>query len=163
MNTKELIDAAAAMLGGYAKLARALGVTPQKVNAWKTGTSCPLHVQAEIAHFAGLNWREHVCKVIAEKAGKVLASFVAGAVGMLTFGGSDDAAAAGVGLTHDTNHAYVYYVNSWAGPGGVAMAVRPCETAPLWCPERDMRYRTVPGLTMLRHADTAAAAAPRVS
>lgn len=77
---KELIDAAASVAGSYSEVARRLGVSPQQVQHWKGLKPCPLHVQAQLAAMAGLDWKTHVCDVIAAKPGNAIATVAAVAV-----------------------------------------------------------------------------------
>ena len=46
----EMFDLARLLLGSYAEVARALGVSPQRVHDWRTGSKpCSLHVQCGLA------------------------------------------------------------------------------------------------------------------
>jgi hypothetical protein len=74
MTTAELIKLAGQTLGSEYRVAQALEVTPQRVNAWKHGRAkCSPEQQALIAACAGLDPRDHlVAAVLAKHQGTPL-------------------------------------------------------------------------------------------
>lgn len=75
MSLSELIQAAAQASGGQAALAKALGVSPNRVTDWKTGVrTCPLHVQAQIANLAGEDAKEWVWSAVCRQMGRATAA-----------------------------------------------------------------------------------------
>lgn len=67
-NVKTLIDSAVKVVGSKSKLARALGVTPQKVNGWISGEStCSPEDRARLAGFAREDALQELVRATLEK------------------------------------------------------------------------------------------------
>ena len=116
---EELIDKAASVVGSYAEVARRLGVKPQHVNNWKRLKPCPLHVQAQLAAMAGLDWKSHVCDVIAEKAGHVIATVAAVAIigGVVSVPSPAEASQATLSPAQATDRLYIMLTSKCAMSG----------------------------------------------
>jgi DNA-binding transcriptional regulator YdaS (Cro superfamily) len=80
---RENIDAAAANLGTKAELARALGVSPQTLNAWRSGAEpCPIDAVGAIAAYAGKSATEAITDAaLARAKRKPFAGFLERALG----------------------------------------------------------------------------------
>lgn len=84
MEARDLIDKAASRLGTCAAVARAVGVTPQRLHEWKQGhRTCPADRVDQLAELAGLSMEQRVRAVweaVRKGAGKAVALALLGAV-----------------------------------------------------------------------------------
>lgn len=72
-NVQKVIDDAVAVVGSKSKLARALGVTPQRVNDWHSGAcTCTPHDRAAIAGFARQDAVQELVRATLEKTAGTL-------------------------------------------------------------------------------------------
>ena len=70
---RQLIDTAAKVTGSKSKLARALAVTPQRINDWHSGTStCTPHDRAALAGFAREDAVQELVRATLEKTAGTL-------------------------------------------------------------------------------------------
>jgi ribosome-binding protein aMBF1 (putative translation factor) len=68
MQVAQLIELAASIQGGYAQLARELGIPDSVVHHYRTGRrSCPLDIQAMLADIAGFNATNQVNEAMLAK------------------------------------------------------------------------------------------------
>jgi len=105
MEPKDLIERAARTCGSKSAVARAIGVTPQRVWEWETGSrGCPPDRIDQLAELAELPMESRVRAVweaVRKAAGKTLAALALGAVAITlvsSLGGPGALSVAGSGL-----------------------------------------------------------------